>query len=178
MNIFFHIDPMQKYQSAFSQGCKAIQNHSKLQKYFYGLILLFGGALLICLFSQSNHLCCVPMKLLAGKILSETFAPLFIMSELYLLCSSVYWTTFLHVSWPLSCFWQPYKSINHPCQAFWRSWICKLPACVKAFPTRMETVLGREEMQRFSLFFKVSIYKNRCISEHEWMNADALLSSN
>lgn len=56
-HFFFVTDPIQRYQSAFSQGCKAIQSHSKLQEYFYGLIVLFGWFVWYFFTKQSLVLC-------------------------------------------------------------------------------------------------------------------------
>lgn len=75
--------PIQRYQSVFSQGCNAIQSHSKLQQCFYGLVsvgvfcllglvwVCFFGVLLCFVFSQSNHLSCVPINPLSGEPLKR-----------------------------------------------------------------------------------------------------------
>lgn len=95
---FFCYWSIQRYQSAFSQGCKAIQSHSKLENYFYAwFCCLFFGV--VVFFPQSNRLCCVPIKLLSRKILSEPFFICFLcfaLLELCLLSSLVCWTRLFH----------------------------------------------------------------------------------
>lgn len=80
-------------QFKITQSCRSIS-----MAWFCCLV---GLCWFVNLFSQSSHLCCVPMKLLSGMILCEPFVmcfSCFVLFELSLLCSSVYWTTFLHVA--------------------------------------------------------------------------------
>lgn len=104
MEGFFVSGPIPRYQSAFSQGCNAIQSHSKLQKYFYGLVsfecfCLLGllwvclfGVLLCFVFSQSSHLNCVPIKPLSGKIFKWVLFK-------YVLCALACLNVFSWVPW-------------------------------------------------------------------------------